>query len=318
MQDPHSLDCDGHFMDLSSSSFMGFEDKLSSHPGTSTVQSVSQSMATQTTTQLVMSSDQHKSEGSKRKNKYNWNYFNFYNSPIIPETIEDEDSKVITNDSTEPTIPVAPVPPPVNEVTPVTSTAGTRQKTKPGSSLSAEVTRQQLTGAKISNLTDLLNSSEVNRYFDSGKFESSPLKKSNSLSDIQVLSESFRGRSESASSSASLPPTPNGSPKIPRRAGSLQQLDSLHKNKMEDNVFHSSDLNSLIERDVHQLSIGSRKHTDFSERNKFMESHSFDHSESKSNSKKTESLFQKIQSWSTTSQIKVANKDVNAWAPGGF
>ncbi|XP_061171388.1 uncharacterized protein LOC133180938 [Saccostrea echinata] len=319
MQDPHSLDCDGHFLDSSNSSFMTFDEKLTSHSSTNTATSIGQSTASHSTTQLVSSSDHQNSEGSKRKNKYHWNYFNFYNSPIIPETNEDEDSKVSINGSTEPTIPVAPAPPLVNEVSPVTPTVGTKHKTKPGSSLSAEVTRQQLTGAKLSNLTDLLNSSEVNRYFDSGKLETSPLKKSNSLTDIQGLYDTFRERTAStSSSSASLPPTPHGSPKLPRRAGSLQQLDSVYNSKMEDDAFHSSDLNSLIERDLHEVSTGSRKQTGFSERNKFMESHSFDHNDSKINSRKAESLFQKIQNWSTTSQIKVANKDVNAWAPGGF
>lgn len=329
MADPLYLDHDGHYMDNSSSDFL----KLSQSPATSITQ-----------TPLTTSSDHKSSEGSKR-NKYHWNFFNFYNSPSIPETNEDEE-RTSANGAV---VPRAPTPPILKvETNQQPASLGLKPKVKPGSSLSAEVTRQQLTGAQYSNISQLIKSGEVSKYFEANQTQDFALRKSNSFSDLDLVKEPFRERKNSSSSSTSLPPTPGGSPKQVRKASSVSTLQVLEKasekmrdertfklpddaaaaitahvkdKKKEDNpVFnHSNDDNALIRRSSREMvSADSQKRGILKDAAKFMESKNVDHSNRNTNSIDNESLLQKIHKWGTSTQMKMTNKDVNAWAPGGF
>lgn len=249
--------------------------------------------------------------------------------------------------STVPTIPPAPPVPTVREATtPQPVSSGQKTKVKPGSSLSAEVTRQQLTGAQFSSISHVINSSEVAKYFEPNQSGEFALRKANSLSDFDLMKEPFRERKNSGSSSTSLPPTPVGSPKQLRRsssASSLRQLDQVtdklrdekffqdndhnkavvehvkEKVKMDnDNIFqNSSEDSSLIRRSSREIVAVDNKQRGVLKDAKFLEPQP-DHSIRNMSTQNSESLLSKIQRWGTTTQMQMRNKDVNAWAPGGF
>lgn len=246
-------------------------------------------------------------------------------------------------------VPRAPTPPALKvETIPQPPSSGTKPKVKPGSSLSAEVTRQQLTGAQYSSISQLIKSGEVSKYFETNQVEDFALRKSNSFSDLDLAREPFRERKNSSSSSTSLPPTPGGSPKQLRKASSVSTLQVLEKasEKMRDErtfhlpddnaaaltahvkekkkeanpTFHNSnDDNALIRRSSREMvSVDNQKRGVLKEAAKFMEASNVDHSNRNTNSQDSGSLFQKIQKWGTSTTMKMTNKDVNAWAPGGF
>lgn len=245
-------------------------------------------------------------------------------------------------------VPRPPTPPMLKvETNPQFPSSGVKPKVKPGSSLSAEVTRQQLTGAQYSNISQLIKSGEVSKYFETNPTQDFTLRKSNSVSDLDLCREPFRERKNSSSSSTSLPPTPGGSPKQLRKSSSVSTLQVLEKasEKMRDErtfqlsddnaaaltahvkdkkreanptFQNTNDDNALIRRSSREMvSADSQKRGVLKEATKFMEAN-VGHSNRNTNSHDSESLFQKIQKWGTSSTMKMTNKDVNAWAPGGF
>lgn len=224
----------------------------------------------------------------------------------------------------EPTIPIAPPSPlPLKEdgtvLEPMSS--GSKYKAKPGSSLSAEVMRQQLTGAQFSNFSDLLNSNEVFKSLERGHLDSYTLRKANSLTEVDFLEDSFRERKNSGSSSTSLPPTPAGSPKQLRRASSastLHHLRSVPDKIKESATMQNSSDNALIKHDYDLVPVVKKERSAFKDTVKPTESRTLEHSDRTTFSRSSESLFTKFHKWGTTSQVKITNKDINAWAPGGF
>lgn len=199
-----------------------------------------------------------------------------------------------------------------------------KPKIKPKNNLSTKITKQQLTNTQYSNISQLIKSNKISKYFETNPTQNFTLKKSNSISNLNLYRKPFRKKKNSSSSSTSLPPTPNNSPKQLRKSSSISTLQILkktskkiknektfqlsnhntttltthikNKKKKTNPTFqNTNDNNTLIKRSNRKIiSANNQKRNILKKTTKFIKTN-IKHSNKNTNSHNNKSLFQKIQ-----------------------